>query len=193
MGNKKITTDNAVTPQMVDLTEILSQGVETNDTTPSFSLEPEEEHTEYATLDPDPEPDPEPSVEYDQPAAGDFMPPRALAETIVNLLDGLQSSVIPLLRERKVFTAQELTDMQNLDRDAAYELLNSDQRKLLTKLKRHEAFIKKIPFDKGEKSRLVDATARYAETTQMQVSPFTGLLMAYSEVIIKRGAYFMTE
>jgi len=135
------------------------------------------------------EPEPQP-----EPAPGDYMPPRAIAETIVNLLDGLQSSVVPFLREKKIFTLKELEILQTIDRTGStIYSQNSPEHKVFLKWKKHERVVEQIPFNKGEKSRLVDATARYAETTNMKVSPLSGLLMAYSEVILKRSAIFFNE
>lgn len=137
-----------------------------------------------------PEPDPE-----QEPQAGDYMPPKYIAETIVNLLDGLQSSVVPYLLENKLFTTKELEILQTIDRSggSVYSPENSPQALVLKKWKSLQRKIEKIPFDVGEKRRLIDATTRYAETTNMKVSPLSGLLMAYSEVILKRSSYFFNE
>lgn len=121
-----------------------------------------------------------------------FMSNEDLAENIVNLLDGLQSSVIPYLREKKIFSDRELELLQKLDKNAVYDS-NTKEFAVLEKWKRHQEVIKSIPFDEGESRRLKVATANYAATTNMKVTPLQGLIMAYSEVVIKRIPVFMSE
>ena len=185
--------------QILDIGNILSRPVVGADPQPLFSLEPGEPIIESATFDePEPTPEPAPGVQQPRepfdPEAEGYMPPLAIAETVVNLLDGLQSSVIPWLREKKIFTERELEIIQSLDTtgNTIYQT-NSPDAAVMAKLIKHKAIVAKIPFDDGEKRRLIEATARYAETTQLKVSPLTGLMMAYSEVTLKRAAYFFNE
>jgi hypothetical protein len=128
---------------------------------------------------------------YQQPTES-FMSPEDIAENIVNLLDGLQSSIIPYLREKKIFNEKELEQLAKLDKNAAYDV-NSKEYALVSKWHRHQQIIKTIPFDEGETIRLKAATASYAATTNMKVTPLQGLIMAYSEVVIKRVPIFMAE
>lgn len=118
-----------------------------------------------------------------------FMSPTDIAENIVNLLDGLQSSAIPYLRKKNLFTEKELELLQKIDHSAVYDA-NSREFYVLQKWKRHLDVIKEVPFSDGESRRLKQATARYAATTNMQVTPFQGLIMAYSEVVINRVKLF---
>jgi len=181
-------------PEIIDLGSVLSAEVNVP-AQPSFSLDDDEtEYTETITMDPAPEPAPEPAETIENEPEHGYMPPNHIAETIVNLLDGLQSTIVPYLREKKIFTEKELEILQQIDTSGGtVYTVNSPESKVLEKWIRHQDIVKKIPFDEGEKNRLVSATARYAETTQMKVSPFTGLMMAYSEVILKRSTYFFTE
>lgn len=128
---------------------------------------------------------------YQQPTES-FMSAEDIAENIVNLLDGLQSSIIPYLREKKIFNEKELEQLAKLDKNAAYDI-NSKEYALVAKWHRHQQIIKTIPFDEGETRRLKAATASYAATTNMKVTPLQGLIMAYSEVVIKRVPIFMAE
>ncbi|ADY51456.1 hypothetical protein Pedsa_0884 [Pseudopedobacter saltans DSM 12145] len=132
-----------------------------------------------------------PDSDY-QEAEQVFMSNEDLAENIVNLLDGLQSSVIPYLREKKIFSDRELELLQKIDKNAVYDS-NTKEFAVLEKWKRHQEVIKSIPFDEGESRRLKVATANYAATTNMKVTPLQGLIMAYSEVVIKRIPVFMSE
>lgn len=179
--------------QVVDLTELLSRPIENESSEPSFNIDLTEQ-LEETTFDEEPEPEHTEEHNHPEPVAGDYMPPFAIAETIVNLLDGLQSSVVPFLREKKIFTEKETEILQTIDRTGSTVYTpKSPENAVLIKWKKHEKILEKIPFNNGEKKRLVEATARYAETTQMKVSPLSGLMMAYSEVILKRSAYFFNE
>jgi hypothetical protein len=133
----------------------------------------------------------------DQPIIDDpqfAMPPNHLAETIVGMLDGLQSSLIPLWRKKSMFTAKELEILDNMDTTGGHAYLeNSPEFKILLKWKKHMSICEKMPFTLSEKERLVNATARYCATMQIQVSPFTGLLMAFGEVAATRFVYIISE
>ncbi|MFD2581514.1 hypothetical protein ACFSR6_03370 [Pedobacter vanadiisoli] len=145
----------------------------------------------------DPEPveviEPEEVSDRAEPEHG-YMPPDHIGETIVNTLDGLQSSVLPFLLEMKVFTKKEKELLQTIDTTGSTPYpLNSQENNLLEKWKRHQEKVKQVPFNDGEKTRLIAATARYAETTEMKLSPLEGLMLSFSEVVFKRGAMFFTE
>lgn len=137
----------------------------------------------------------EPEIIQDRPEPEHgYMPPDHIGETIVNTLDGLQSSVLPFLIEMKVFTKKEKELLQTIDTTGSTPYpLNSQENTLLEKWKRHQDKIKNVPFSDGEKSRLITATSRYAETTEMKLSPLEGLMLSFSEVVFKRGAMFFNE
>lgn len=122
------------------------------------------------------------------------MPPQHLAETFVGVLDGLQSSLIPLWRKKGVFTAKELEILENMDTTGGHAYLeNSPEFRILLKWKKHLEVSAKMPFTPAEKERLVIATARYCATMQIQVSPFAGLMLAFGEVAATRFVYIVSE
>jgi len=123
-----------------------------------------------------------------------FMPHRDMAETIVNLLDGLQSSFLPLLIEKKTFTEKERELLQTLDTTGSIAYpTDSKEAKLLIKWKYYESKVNKVPFKPGETKRLVNATERYAKTVDLKLTPLQGLMAAYSEVIFTRGKLILTD
>lgn len=178
--------------QVISLDEVLSSPVIDNTRIPHFELDPEETIEDAQEVSFDPEPEPAEPIS-DEPA-GDFMSAKDIGETIVDFLDGLQSSGIPYLRELKVFSKKEKELLQTIDKsgNTVYSP-NSAESNVLAKWKKHQKIIDKIPFTPSETKRLVNATARYAETTNMRVTPLQGLLLAYSGVITKRTAYIFSE
>lgn len=122
------------------------------------------------------------------------MPHLHLAQTIVGLIDGLQSSLIPQWRKKSLFTAKEQEILENLDTTGgtAYPL-NSPENGVLKKWKKHLEIASVLPFTPGETDRLVAATERYVNTMQITVSPFAGLLMAFGEVVATRAVYIINE
>jgi hypothetical protein len=175
-----------------DLTEILSKPVANQNVDPIFRLD-EENAIEDAQFDDAPIE----VIQDDEPVDNEdngFMSSKDIAESIVNLLDGLQSSVIPFMLEKKTFTAKELELLQSLDTSGkTVYSQNSPESAVLAKYLKHKKTIEKIPFSNGETRRLVNATARYAETTKMKVTPLQGLMISYSEVIVKRTSVFFSE
>lgn len=133
-------------------------------------------------------------VQEPEPIDTGFMPHRDMAETIVNLLDGLQSSALPFLIEKKMFTEKEREVLQTLDTTGSTIYPeNSPEQKILNKFKYYEKKILKVPFDKGEAKRLVNATERYAKTVDLKLTPLQGLMAAYSEVLFTRGKLFFID
>lgn len=172
--------------------DILSKEVEVNNTHAVLDADIEE-----PVLDDEPQYNPE-NVETveeipntERPKA---MPHSHLAATIVGVIDGLQSSLIPMLRKNALFTAKELEILDSLDTTGGTVYpANSPEYKVLNKWNKHLRFASIMPFTEAEKERLIAATERYAATMQIQVSPFTGLLLAFGEVAGTRFAYFLNE
>lgn len=176
-----------------DLTEILSKPVANQNVDPIFRLD-EENVIEHAQFDDEPVEVIEPTETVVDDEDTGFMSSKDIAESIVNLLDGLQSSVIPFMLEKKTFTVKELELLQTLDTSGkTVYSQNSPESAVLAKYLKYKKTVEKIPFSSGETRRLVNATARYAETTQMKVTPLQGLMISYSEVIVKRTAVFFSE
>jgi hypothetical protein len=129
----------------------------------------------------------------------DNSPPKAmphihLAETIVGVIDGLQSSLISMWRKQSLFTQKERDILDGLDTTGGTVYpANSPEYKILNKWNKHLQMSSMLPFTPAEKERLVAATERYASTMQIQVSPFTGLLLAFGEVAGTRVAYFLND
>ncbi|WP_025142736.1 hypothetical protein [Pedobacter jeongneungensis] len=176
--------------ESVDLGNVLSKKVQV---TPITVLD--EPASNLVMDDPAPVEIIEPEVIEDrsEPEHG-YMLPEHIAETIVNCLDGLQSWIIPIARKKMIFTDRELELLQTMDTTGGTVYpKNSPENTVMDKLLKHKEVIKIIPFDEGEKSRLVASTARYAETTEMKVSPLSGLMLAYGEVFLKRAAIFVND
>ncbi len=122
------------------------------------------------------------------------MPHGHFAANLVGLIDGLQSSLIPMWRRNSLFTKKENEILDNLDTTGGTVYpANSPEYKVLSKWNKHLEFASKLPFTEAEKERLAAATERYAATMQIQVSPFTGLLMAFGEVAGTRVALFLND
>lgn len=122
------------------------------------------------------------------------MPHSHFAETIVGVIDGLQSSLIPMWRKQALFTQKERDILDTLDTTGGTIYpASSPEYKILNKWNKHLQMSAMLPFTDGEKQRLVAATERYAATMQIQVSPFTGLLLAFGEVAGTRVAYFLND
>ena len=171
----------------MDLTDILSKEVEVKAQPAVLEEEPETAVIEM----PEPEQAEEDAWQEPEPKA---MPNHHLAATIVGVIDGLQSSILPMLRKNALFTAKELEILDKMDTTGGTVYpANSPEYKVLAKWKKHIAFAGILPFTKDEKDRLIAATERYAASVQLQVSPFTGLLLAFGEVAGTRFAYFLNE
>ena len=122
------------------------------------------------------------------------MPHSHFAETIVGVIDGLQSSLIPMWLERTLFTTKEREILDNLDTTCGTVYpANSPEYKILNKFNKLVKRSSQLPFKPEEKERLVAATERYVNTMQIQVTPFTGLLLAFGEVAGTRVAYFLND
>ena len=180
---------------MLDLKDILAKPVEVTNNRAII-----DEELEPAIIEDDPEPefnyvneveDLDEIPNNERPKA---MPHGHFAANLVGLIDGLQSSLIPMWRKSSMFTGKELEILDSLDTTGgtAYPA-NSPEYKILAKWNKHLAFANLMPFSQSEKDRLVAATERYAATMQIQVSPFTGLLMAFGEVAGTRFALFLNE
>lgn len=179
-----------------DLTDILSQGVKVTSHAPVIDTEieapvieepiVEEIHTvknEVEVLEEEPN--------TERPKA---MPHGHFAANLVGLIDGLQSSLIPMWRRNSLFTKKENEILDNLDTTGGTVYpADSPEYKVLAKWNKHLEFASKLPFTEAEKERLTAATERYAATMQIQVSPFTGLLMAFGEVAGTRVALFLND
>jgi hypothetical protein len=190
-----VKADNNNNPEVLSLGSILERPVASAQVPPTFVLDENIPIEPTTSAEFDPEPAPEPAVYVEEPTAdAGFMSSKDIGETIVNLLDGMQSSAIPFLREKKVFSAKEMDMLRRIDKSGKATYTEaSDEHKVLQKWLRHKEIIAQVPFTTGEKGRLIRATARYAETTGMNVTPFQGLLLAYSEVIVTRVGIFMGE
>ena len=174
------------------LEDILAQGVEVN-TIPVIENDYEAPEIE------DYEPIPETVHTYQQEEipsaeAPQAMPHSHFAENLVGLIDGLQSSLIPMWRKNALFTAKDLQILDGLDTSGGtvYQS-NTPEFKILERWNKHLAFATNLPFSASEKDRLIAATQRYAATMQITVSPFTGLLMAFGEVAGTRFAMFLND
>ncbi|MBD1364392.1 hypothetical protein IDJ77_11285 [Mucilaginibacter sp. ZT4R22] len=149
----------------------------------------------------EPAPDPAPQAQASQPdyeqqyeQEPKSLSPDDLAIIGVNLLDGLQSTLFALVRRNKVFEAAELEMINQLDHSAntLYQA-GTKEAIAMAKFRKHKEAVAKLPFTAGEKQRLTDATIIYARTTEIKVSPFTGLLLAYSEVLGTRAFNIMGD
>lgn len=178
---------------MEDLADILAQRVE-------VPIRPviESEYIEPAQIDEVEIPLDNPENEvYDEIPSSErpkAMPHSHFAANLVGLIDGLQSSLIPMWRKSSLFTAKELEILDSLDTTGGtvYQS-NSPEYKILAKWNKHLTFASQLPFTPAEKERLIAATERYAATMQIQVSPFTGLLMAFGEVAGTRAVLFLND
>lgn len=142
--------------------------------------------------------EPEVITQEDDPHAtadDGFMPAKDIAELLVNLVDGFQSSTLPVLLERKMFTEKERDALQDMDLSGGtvYTPETGPQAMLLKKWKYYKGQVEKVPFSTGESRRLINATERYAKTVDLKVTPLQGLLMAFSEVTVKRAKIFFTS
>lgn len=180
---------------MKDLTDILSQGVRVSNSTAVIDADFEEpvldEPIETEVIPENVVEQVEEIPNQERPKA---MPHGHFAANLVGLIDGLQSSLIPMMRKNSLFTAKELEILDGLDTTGgtAYPQ-NSPEQKVLAKWNKHLNFASQLPFNESEKERLVAATERYAATMQIQVSPLTGLLMAFGEVAGTRAVLFLNE
>jgi len=189
-GTKTIDGDQSP----IDISSILGRPVANAVSQPVFS--PETPQAEVV-MDPEVEADPQrpafqfqPDADYEQQYEQEpqSLSPDDLAIIGVNLLDGLQSTVFALIRRNKVFDEAELEMIGKLDHSAKTVYPEGSREAIaMAKFNRHKAAVAKLPFSDGEKSRLTDATKIYARTTQIKVSPFMGILLAYSEVLGTRA------
>lgn len=179
-----------------DLTDILSQQVKVTSQVPVFDADIEEPIIEEPIVEEPPIVENVVEVLEEEPNTErpKAMPHGHFAANLVGLIDGLQSSLIPMWRRNSMFTKKEEEILDSLDTTGgtAYPA-NSPEYKVLAKWNKHLAFASKLPFTEAEKERLVAATERYAATMQIQVSPFTGLLMAFGEVAGTRVALFLND
>lgn len=187
------TTDNGP-----NLDDILSRPVVGSVSQPSFELDPGEP-IESAVLDPEPEPEPgfsQMPQDDSQFQPGD-MPTVSFAdcaESIIDMIDGLQSSTLPFIRERKVFTQREREILDGLDTTGGTIYPEgSPEKKVLNKWNRHLQVIEKIPFTERERRMLVNGTARYCQQTNLQMSPLETLLMSFAGVATRRFHIVMQE
>ena len=177
-------------PEVISLADVLSEPVKGNVTEPEFFVIDEENHIENAEFD---EPLAEETIEPNPVLDNaDFMPPQALAETIVNSLDGIQSLALPILREMKVFTRAERELIAGINTNAMYGI-DSPEGRVLDKYKKHLKIVEKIPFSPGEQKRLKASFATYIKLTDMKVTPLQGLMMSLGEVMLTRATYFINE
>ena len=122
------------------------------------------------------------------------MPHIHFAENLVGLIDGLQSSLIPMWRKSSLFTAKELSIIDQMDTSGGTAYAEkSTEFLLMIRWKKYLDFAAALPFTEKEKERLIAATERYAATMQITVSPFTGLLMAFGEVAGTRAVLFLAD
>lgn len=185
------------TTTYTDISAVLSRPV----SSPSQSLaDPEfiEETDPETVFEPEPEPEVITEVETmpQEPEDSDevFMSHADTASTIVESIDGLQSSIIPYLLENKSFKGEELEILENLDKTGqTIYPAGSKEAILLLRWKRYQDVIAKIPFNTAEKRRLTLATANYVKTIDLKMTPLQTLMMAWSEVIIKRSTPFFKD
>ncbi|MBC8051892.1 MAG: hypothetical protein H7Y13_02390 [Sphingobacteriaceae bacterium] len=180
-----------------DISDVLRQPVSS---TSQLLTEPEFEPENDTETVFEPEPEPEVITEVEtitqEPEDSDevFMSHADTASTIVESIDGLQSSVIPYLLENKTFKGEELEILDNLDKTGqTIYPAGSKEAILLVRWKRYQDVIAKIPFNTAEKRRLTLATANYVKTIDLKMTPMQTLLMAWSEVIIKRSTPFFKD
>jgi hypothetical protein len=179
----------------MDLTEILSKEVEVNGNNAILDVDVEEPVIdEVIETENNIDNGVETVEEIPNTERPKAMPHGHFAANLVGLIDGLQSSLIPMWRKNSLFTAKELEILDGLDTTGgtAYPQ-NSPEQKVLAKWNKHLNFASQLPFNESEKERLTAATERYAATMQIQVSPLTGLLMAFGEVAGTRAVLFLNE
>jgi hypothetical protein len=193
--------DKGTKAQVFNLDDMLSRPVVNQAERPSFILNEEEQITDAndvqfdEIIQEETRQQQQPVVETAEQVIDEgFMPHRDMAETIVNLLDGMQSSFLPLLIEKRTFTEKERETLQTMDLSGATEYTGTDQKAMIyKKWLYYEKKIKKVPFNAGESKRLINATERYAKTVDMKLTPIQGLMAAYSEVIFNRGKLILTD
>lgn len=176
-------------PEVINLADVLGAPVAGNVQEPQYFNFDADSTIEDAQFDETPEPE---VIEAHQMDAGDFMPPQALAETIVNSMDGLQTLILPILREKKVFSAKEREMLEGINKNSMYGM-DTPEAKLIEKHNRHLKIVEKIPFTAGEQKRLKASFATYIKLTDMKVTPLQGLMMSLGEVMLTRATYFMNE
>lgn len=179
-------------PEVINLGDHLSMPVGGNVQEPEFFVMDEENTIQDAEFDEPIETETvEPEAKLD---AGDFMPPRLLAETLVNSLDGIQTLALPWLREKKVFSEKEREMLAGsfLKMNGLYGI-DTPEAQVMEKYKRHLKIVEQIPFNPGEQKRLVSSFATYIKLTDMKVTPLQGLLFSLGEVMLKRATYFINE
>jgi hypothetical protein len=180
----------------IDLASVLARPVVNSVAAPLFNPAQPENEVEF---DPEPEPTPQPQAsqpdyeqQYDQEPKS--LSPDDLAIIGVNLLDGLQSTLFTLFRRNKFFETAELELIGTLDHsDKTIYPTGSREAIAMAKFRKHKEAVAKLPFTPGEKQRLTDATIIYARTTEIKVSPMTGLILAYSEVLGTRAFNIMGD
>jgi len=107
--------------QVFNLDDMLSRPVVNQAERPSFILNEEEQITDVndvlfdEIIQEETRQQQQPVVETAEQVIDEgFMPHRDMAETIVNLLDGMQSSFLPLLIEKRTFTEKERETLQKV-------------------------------------------------------------------------------
>jgi hypothetical protein len=190
-----VTANGDESPISLSLENVLARPVVNSVQQPQF-LEPSPETA--AEFDPEPEPTPQPQAapayeqQYDQEPKS--LSPDDLAIIGVNLLDGLQSTIFSLFRRNKFFETAELELIGTLDHsNKTIYPTGSREAIAMDKFRKHKEAVAKLPFTEGEKQRLTDATIIYARTTEIKVSPMTGLILAYSEVLGTRAFNLMGD
>jgi hypothetical protein len=191
--------NNAINGETLDLSDLLSQHVQSPGETFKPELEEEKPDINAAQFEEVPEEievtetEEIPFSETNPPAdSGQAMEPEDFAAMFINLLDGLQTAFLPGLIEKRKFSEKEAVLLANLDKSNQYPD-GSPESIVLKKWKQHQAVTKKIPFNDGEKKRLIQSTATYAATTDLKVTPLQGLLMSFGEVVVARAVLVMGD
>ncbi|MGZ3999161.1 MAG: hypothetical protein ACXVIY_00960 [Mucilaginibacter sp.] len=173
-------------PEVISLADVLSRHVEPPAGGHYFEMDEEIPITDHIELEQEPETtyqqepnDPEPSGDI-----GDSLSADDLSVIMVNMLDGLQRFGFAAIRKKVKFSEEELEIVGNLDMSAKIIYPEGSKEAIAAaKWRKHLQTLGKLPFEKDEKGRLIAATTIYARTVNLKVSPLTGLLMAYTEVL----------
>jgi hypothetical protein len=178
-------------PEILNLADYLSNPV-ANDVQDAeyFQLE-DNETINQAEFEPEPDPEPETS-ETEATEAAEFMPAAALADVIVNTLDGIQVMTLPELIFRKFFTAAERETIANLSQSSMMQLSGTDA-KLMERYRKHMKKLEKIPFNAGEEKRLKSSFTTVIKASNVKITPIQAALISMGDVMLKRATYFFQE
>jgi hypothetical protein len=115
------------------------------------------------------------------------MPPEMVAVMMVSTVDMVQQTLLSFIHKKKILTDRdaELIESGVPKPGVSYDI-DSEEEALRLKLERHERIAKQLGFTEEETKHLVDVTAVYAKTKNLQMSPETALLISFGSVLAQR-------